>query len=122
MGPEWLLPVAKEAYENRKDILSAWERISAWLAKKKGIAFTGMAGVGKTVLFDHLTGTAYKRGYILPLRSESLEKVSCLQRKSAFVFRFYPVRNLLRVLKDSTNSFRMIKRLMELFTLSQMVL
>ncbi len=92
MGPEWLLPIAKEAYENRKDILSAWQRISAWLAKKKSIAFTGMAGVGKTVLFDHLTGTAYKRGYTLPLRSESLEKGELSAAKKRIRFSADPVR------------------------------
>lgn len=90
MGPEWLLPVAKGAYENRKEILSAWERISAWLAKKKSIAFTGMAGVGKTVLVDHLTGTAYKRGYTLPLRSESLEKGKLSATKKRIGFSVLP--------------------------------
>jgi hypothetical protein len=63
----WLLPVAKEAYKNREELKSIWDRIySAVFGQKKKLAFTGMAGVGKTVLFDHISGEAYKKGYIPP--------------------------------------------------------
>lgn len=71
----WLLPAAKEAYKSREEIASVWERIDATLfGRKKNIAFTGMAGVGKTVLFDHLSGKAYMPGYTPPPKSESAER------------------------------------------------
>src|SRR5205085_1980084 len=70
----WVLPVAQEAYKHRKEVLSAWNRITTFLfGSKKAIAFTGTAGAGKTVLFDHLTGLAYKPGYVPPLTSQSVE-------------------------------------------------
>lgn len=80
----WLLPAAKEAYQHRDEILSAWGRISALLfGKKKSIAFTGMAGIGKTVLHDYLSGKAYKPGYALPLTSQALEsaKISAPKKR-----------------------------------------
>lgn len=71
----WLLPAAKEAYQNRAEIKSAWKRIYAGIfGQKKNIAFTGMAGVGKTVLFHHLSGEAYKRNYSPPGTSQSKEQ------------------------------------------------
>jgi hypothetical protein len=71
----WLLPVAREAYKNRKEIAGAWERFTNWLfGEKRIIAFTGCAGIGKTVLLDHLTGDAYKRGYHPPDESQESER------------------------------------------------
>jgi len=68
MDIEWVLPVAKEAYQHRDEIQKAWQKILAiLLGKKTKIAFTGMAGTGKTVLFDYLTDKAYKRDYKPPL-------------------------------------------------------
>jgi GTPase SAR1 family protein len=71
----WLLPLAKEAYERREDIAGAWEKLSAWLlGEKKTIAFTGCAGVGKTVLVDYLTQDAYQQSYHPPDQSQKEEK------------------------------------------------
>lgn len=71
----WLLPAAKEAYQNRGEIKSSWERIyAAIFGQKKNIAFTGMAGVGKTVLFQHLNGAAFNKNYSPPGTSQSKEK------------------------------------------------
>lgn len=74
----WIIPAAtaaKNAYANRNEIQSAWERIAARLwGKKSSIAFTGMAGVGKTVLFDHLSGKAYQKGYRPPGTSQIKEE------------------------------------------------
>jgi hypothetical protein len=71
----WLLPTAKEAYENREAISSIWEKVvTALLGRKSSIAVTGTAGGGKTVLMDHLTGRAYKHGYRPPGQSPDLEK------------------------------------------------
>jgi Fe2+ transport system protein B len=83
----WLLPAAKEAYKNRDEIKSLWSRISTYfLGKKSSLAVTGMAGVGKTVLFDHLSAKAYKRGYKPPGRSEDEEsgKVSAEGQRIGF--------------------------------------
>lgn len=85
----WLLPAAGEAYKSREDIKGAWQSfINLIFGKKSVIAFTGMSGAGKTVLFDHLRGDAFKQGYQPPATSESVEKGKILspkQRLSAFV-------------------------------------
>ena len=41
--------------------------------KKFRLAITGMEGVGKTVLFDSLTGKAFEPGYQKPSRSQRME-------------------------------------------------
>lgn len=71
----WLLPAAKEAYAHRKDIANAWEKLyNYFLGKKSALAITGMAGVGKTVLYDHLRGDAPKLGYQPPGTSRKAER------------------------------------------------
>ena len=50
--------------------LRGWEYL---FGKRVSIAFTGMEGVGKTVLLHHLTGEAFEPGYQRPLQSESGE-------------------------------------------------
>ena len=80
----WVLPAAKEAYKHRREIQSAWSKITIrLLGKKTRIAFTGMAGAGKTVLFDFLRGEGYKPDYTPPLASQKAEKgkVSAANRK-----------------------------------------
>jgi GTPase SAR1 family protein len=47
-----------------------WSKI---FPKKFRLAITGMEGVGKTVLFDSLTGKAFEPGYQKPRRSQSKE-------------------------------------------------
>ena len=75
MDPFWLLPVAREAYKSREEIKSGWGKITTRLrGRKSSIVFTGMAGVGKTVLLDYLSGTAYQPNYAPPGRSETVEK------------------------------------------------
>ncbi|HEV2860698.1 MAG TPA: GTPase [Pyrinomonadaceae bacterium] len=83
----WVLPAAKEAYKNREEIKSLWSRITTFfLGKKSSIAITGMAGVGKTVLFDYLSSEAYERGYKPPGRSEDEEtgKVTAAGQRIGF--------------------------------------
>lgn len=71
----WLLPAAKELYAHRKEIGTVWARISNWiLGKRLSVAFTGMSGAGKTVLFDHLTGKAPRAGYVPPGRSVGADR------------------------------------------------
>jgi GTPase SAR1 family protein len=70
----WLIPVAKEAWKHRQEIHGVWQRIMTRLRRTRGkLAFTGMAGVGKTVLLDHLAGTAFRQGYRPPGKSEAPE-------------------------------------------------
>ena len=72
---KWVLPATKELYKNRHDIMSGWEAFIAKLVgPKSSVAFVGPGGVGKTALFDHITGSAYKSGYKTPGRSRSQEK------------------------------------------------
>jgi hypothetical protein len=74
MVVEWLAP-ALTAYRHRDDVRGLLEGGMAWLfGKKTTLAFTGMEGVGKTVLLDHLTGAAFREGYTLPLRSQREER------------------------------------------------
>jgi hypothetical protein len=70
----WLLPAAKEAYSHRKEIAGTWQKITDWVfGQKRNVAFTGCAGVGKTVLLDHLSGIAFRLGYKPPEESQSEE-------------------------------------------------
>lgn len=70
-----MLPAAQAAYEHRDKIGSAWDNFVSMLhGKKLSIAITGPGGVGKTVLLDHLTGDAFKQGYLPPDQSQKVER------------------------------------------------
>jgi GTPase SAR1 family protein len=63
----WVIPAVKEAYKHHEEFATAWEKIiSFFKGKKSRIAITGMPGVGKSVLLEHLTGSAYRRNYEKP--------------------------------------------------------
>lgn len=50
----WAVPeLAKAAIKNRSAIAEGWELVADFL-RGRSIAFTGIAGIGKTVLFEHL--------------------------------------------------------------------
>lgn len=66
----WLLPVLKESYKSREDFRDIWRKVFG----KKNIALTGLAGAGKSVLFDYLRGEGFKQGYKPPKPSQSVEK------------------------------------------------
>jgi hypothetical protein len=66
-------PLAKSAIKHRKEIFRAWQVIADYL-KGKSIAFTGIAGIGKTVLFDFLCGDAHEAGYKPPPPSVVAER------------------------------------------------
>lgn len=66
----WILPAIKEAYKGRDDAKDAWSRVFG----KKRIVFTGLSGVGKSVLLDFLTGKGFEQGYQPPKPSQSVEK------------------------------------------------
>jgi GTPase SAR1 family protein len=64
MDPNWVVPIAGYLLKNPELVTSTWGRINNIIFKKKvRIAFTGMSGVGKTVLFDQLTGKGLKPEY-----------------------------------------------------------
>lgn len=71
----WILPVAKEAYENREEVANTWDKLRKFFdGKETAIAVTGLPGSGKSLLCDYLTGKAYQRDYQKPGKSEKLEK------------------------------------------------
>lgn len=71
----WILPLAQEAYENREEILSNWQKFKTLFSGKPiAIAVTGLPGVGKSVLCDYLSGKAYQQNYSPPNKSEDQEK------------------------------------------------
>jgi hypothetical protein len=70
----WIIPTGKALLDNKEHVLKAWEKLEALLlGKKSRILVTGIAGAGKTVLADFLTGRGYRRGYCPPLKSRRLE-------------------------------------------------
>ena len=77
MGVEevpWVVPAAKGAYEHREEILKGMQWLKDYLLRKRSsVVFTGMPGVGKTVLFDYLMGKGYEPGYEPPGKSRSVE-------------------------------------------------
>ncbi len=66
----WILPALKEAYRGRDDAKEAWSKIFG----KRRFVFTGLSGVGKSVLCDFLTGKGFEQGYLPPQPSQSVEK------------------------------------------------
>ena len=66
----WLLPALKESYKSREDFKEIWRKSFG----KQNIVFTGLAGAGKSVLFDYLRGEGFKQGYKPPKPSQSVEK------------------------------------------------
>jgi GTPase SAR1 family protein len=73
--PTWAIPIAGQAIRNREEIAGLWARLMNTLrGKHSQLAVTGMPGVGKTVLLDHLTGQAFGPDYELPARSAQVER------------------------------------------------
>jgi hypothetical protein len=74
MVVEWLAS-GLIAYRHRDDLRhmasTIWKKL---FGTKTCLAFTGMSGAGKTVLFDHLSGRAFEQGYQSPLRSQKMEQ------------------------------------------------
>jgi hypothetical protein len=71
---EWVVPAAGLIIDHHDKALSAWDKAStALVGKKSQVVITGMAGSGKTVLFDHITGRAFRKNYLPPGKSQSVE-------------------------------------------------
>ena len=88
---EWFLPAAEEAYRRREQISSVWSQVAGFLKQRRSlVAVTGVAGAGKTVLADHLDGTAFKSGYTPPGRSVKMEKSTVSGRSSSVNLRVVP--------------------------------
>ena len=78
----WIVPAGAQAWDNRKHIVTIWDRIVAALrGKKSRIAFTGVSGTGKTVLFDCLTGDGFKPHYSPPKFGSAQEEQGSLAAK-----------------------------------------
>lgn len=72
----WTLGVtgANVALRQNREVARVWRRIKRKLrGDRAAIVITGLPGVGKTVLFDHLTGAASKDGYAPPGESIQIE-------------------------------------------------
>jgi len=78
----WIVPAGAQAWEHREQIASLWDiTIAFLLGRKSRIAFTGVSGTGKTVLFDCLTGAALKPDYGPPRQSSREEETGRLDAK-----------------------------------------
>jgi energy-coupling factor transporter ATP-binding protein EcfA2 len=72
----WTIPTAGvQLYKHRDEIRGIWQRIDNRLRGEKAIvAVTGLPGVGKSVLVDHLTGVAASERYHPPDQSRLVER------------------------------------------------
>jgi putative protein kinase ArgK-like GTPase of G3E family len=88
----WVIPAIEGAYKHRDEIVPLWEKIDAFLlGKKSRIAITGMPGVGKSVLLEHLTGEAYERNHPMPEQpSPNAETGRILARKKRILLSTIP--------------------------------
>jgi GTPase SAR1 family protein len=79
----WVLPAIEAAIKHPDELLSVWEKINAYLLGKKSlIGITGMPGIGKSVLLEHLTGEAFALGHPLPVQpSPNSEEGKVLSHK-----------------------------------------
>lgn len=63
----WIAKLLKEVYDNREHGMGLWDKaLAKVLGPSYRIAFVGPGGIGKTVLLDHMTGKALKKGYKPP--------------------------------------------------------
>ncbi len=68
------MPAAIDIAGKTEEIGSLWDTLAeALFGKKRRVGFTGMPGVGKSVLLDHITKVMYARGYKVPGQSEKEE-------------------------------------------------
>ncbi|MCB9170537.1 MAG: 50S ribosome-binding GTPase [Flavobacteriales bacterium] len=78
----WTGPAVKAAWDNREDLADGWQRLlNLLLGRKTRIAFTGLPGVGKTVLFDCLTGPGLRSTYQPPKTASAEEDTGTINAK-----------------------------------------
>jgi hypothetical protein len=91
MTVEWVSPTLTGGtllLKNYGQIAGFFKGIWDIITKKKTeLAITGMEGVGKSVLFDNLTGKAFTERYVKPRKSQTLEHgaIRSMQRIRASV-------------------------------------
>jgi len=63
----WIIPAVEAGFKHIPELALTWDKIYSYLFGKSSlIVITGLPGVGKSVLFEHLTGEAYERGHEPP--------------------------------------------------------
>lgn len=68
------LQVASMAISHSAELQNLWDRVWATVSRRNSkIVVTGIPGVGKTVLFDHISGLAGNPAYELPSMSRAPE-------------------------------------------------
>lgn len=114
-GLGYVIKAGKAAYKRRGQIKKMWEQIyEKTLGRKVEIAFTGMPGVGKTVLFDYVSGNASEEGgrYIKPFTSfESEKKTIKIPRDESYGF---PKKRVIRTVIPGTTNIH-LKTLEDMF-------
>lgn len=97
------IEVAKSVQDNKGLIKQGWEALMTKLhGKKSTLIFTGLAGAGKTTLFDRLSGKTEQAGYKLAGRSAKIEKSG--KKLSADSIRGEPKKRLAYVVIPGQNS------------------
>ncbi|MDA0160805.1 hypothetical protein OM076_11065 [Solirubrobacter ginsenosidimutans] len=76
-------------YKNQDQIKDFWGKFLKLFGSKKAIlAVTGMPAVGKTVLLEHVSGQAYRAGYVPPGKSDRPEKAKVKGARTLVVTAF----------------------------------
>ena len=90
----WVTPTISAAtavIKNREQLSKAWDRILAkTIGRGFNVAIVGEAGVGKTVLVDHLVGDAFAGNYSPPGQSSRIENDSRRLNKHRYKFSVVP--------------------------------
>jgi len=105
----WVTPaisIGSQALKHRNEAARLWQGLAARvLGPKSSIVVTGAAGVGKTVLVDHLTGDGLSADYQPPGRSIGAEKERVKHNKQRLVLTVVPGQHSLPRLTTLDQSF-----------------
>ena len=89
MDIDWDNPVLQEIAKKGSNWFLTWWA-NYFGTKKCNIAFTGMEGVGKSVLYDYLTGKGFHPDYKPPIQSQIKESGDMVAGKARLVAQIVP--------------------------------